>query len=886
MYFRVHGEEAQQHFLPNISKERTFHSGLQDETFKTPCPSPEVVNKKHVDIRRLMQSVNKCIMADHQKTSEIISSRELYIRSNPGLLATKPQTNYTNPQCWYESKSTKSLFNKLIHQYNDIKAENTFKNTGKVSKVALYVTLPSISGRLPTDMSSKIKSKYQVVPDIATKTNVQRQQEVSVDDINLSDGELHNVSSSSKKGKYNKTERISFQRDNIKSSIDVEKPATKIDLCDHAVLPNIPHRNLTFVLNSLRRRECPHRHKPPEGNKQRSKIPVSSRTHSKSGKPCIVIPKGAECHSPDVVDDDVLKDDMDKNEEHPTPIKQENLPENDWALEQPSSVLIGRNVMQENVQASYFSPVPPSPVTFGREDGALESRGHGSNTPKVVISDENNEHFVYSQDYDDYHVSNQCGIETPKNSQVTSDRSSETYSALSGEYHTPYMTEYLQNSHTFAHIDRYTQLSMRKNMHLHNQRMSTKELMSTRPRSVSQIRCEHKARIIKFNREASKQFGENTEPHDERRRSVQSSVASVIRTRIPTLRSETSSRASSRSASRTQSRASSRASTSHSMQPLDEDKAAELLENIKVDQCTQAATFRSMMLPSGTSLTKAIETKDVHDQQARAHFVYKVPNDGFLQHSTKKDKTTVLNLTLSLPVSGSNRNIHHPLIVVERRSRVFVKPEGSAASAPAGNGAEPQASRKLIMSPVSQSLPEGTQKLKTSSRIPVAVQASDHWQVMDKYKKLEVFADQQQSQTELKPITNIQRPVDSNEQTIRQQSAKKKRVVITSHVYNNTKPNNFEVALPYDGKSDVDLVAKAPTPPKMIVKKKKENTTMSTSLGKQNDNENIIIRIKRKPIDYPKKYPNLQSEGTSIVITTKKTSVNGTNPDTQEHSYI
>lgn len=863
-YFRVHGEEAQQHFLPKISKERTFHSGLQDETFKTPCPSPEVVNKKHVDIRRLMQSVNKCIMADHQKTSEIISSRELYIRSNPGLLASKPQTDYTHPQCWYESKSTKTLFNKLVHQYNDIKAENTFKNTGKVSKVALYVTLPSISGRLPSDMSSKIKSKYQVVPDIASK-NEHGQNGATLDDIDLSESELHNLSRAKFKGKNNKKEDISFQRGNNKSSTDNEKPATKIDLCEHAVLPDIPHRNLTFVLNSLRKRECPHGHKLPQGHQQRSKIPVSSRTHMKTGKPCIVIPKEADCSSPDILQDKDLEGNIENYEQDLTSNTQETLPESELTTE---------HVVQEHAKPNYFSPVPPS-VTHAKEEGTLDSRAQGCNTPKVVISDENNEHFVYSQGYDGFCDSHPFETQTPKNSQATSDRSSEGYSAGSGEYHTSYMTEYLQNSnHSFAYIDRYMQLSMKKNMHLHNQRMSTKELMSTRPRSVSQIRCEHKARLIKFNREATKQL----DLQDEGRRSVQSPI-SVFRTKIPTLRSEASSRASSRSPSRSQSRAqsrtSSRPSTSLSMQPLDEEKAAELLENIKVDQCTQAATFRSMMLPSGTSLTKAIETKDINDQQARAHFVYKVPYDGFLQHPPKKDKTTVLNLTLSVPASVPNRNAHPAVIVLDRKSRVYVKPEDSAR--PASQAQEP-------MSPVSRSLPEGTQRVKIFSRIPVATQGSDQWQVMDKYKKIEVFGKKQQSHTQPEPTTNIQNPADSGELIIRQQSARKKRVVITSHIYNKAKHNNFEVALPYDGKTDVELVAKAPTPPKMIVKKKKENT--NTNPSKQNDNENVIIRIKRKQTDYPKKYPSLQSEGTSIVISTRKNSLNGSNPDIQEQTFV
>ena len=91
-------------------------------------------------------------MTDRQKTELAMTPRDLYVKSNPGLLGTG--TDITNPRDWYCSVATRQLLKTFVSQYNNIQNE---KLTGEspTKKVAFYVNFPSFIKEQPLGVRDK-----------------------------------------------------------------------------------------------------------------------------------------------------------------------------------------------------------------------------------------------------------------------------------------------------------------------------------------------------------------------------------------------------------------------------------------------------------------------------------------------------------------------------------------------------------------------------------------------------------------------------------------------------------------------------------------------------------------------------------------------------------
>ena len=81
-------------------------------------------------------------MADQRKTRPSgLTSRDLYVKANPGLLATAPDV--TNPRDWYAATSTRRLLGSFVNQYNNVQKEAAPPAPGP-RNAALYMALPGI----------------------------------------------------------------------------------------------------------------------------------------------------------------------------------------------------------------------------------------------------------------------------------------------------------------------------------------------------------------------------------------------------------------------------------------------------------------------------------------------------------------------------------------------------------------------------------------------------------------------------------------------------------------------------------------------------------------------------------------------------------------------
>ena len=80
-------------------------------------------------------------MADRQKTDLTLTPRDLYVKSNPGLLGSG--TDVTNPRDWYCSTSARKLLRSFVSQYNNVRHER-LSGDALSKKVAFYVNFPAL----------------------------------------------------------------------------------------------------------------------------------------------------------------------------------------------------------------------------------------------------------------------------------------------------------------------------------------------------------------------------------------------------------------------------------------------------------------------------------------------------------------------------------------------------------------------------------------------------------------------------------------------------------------------------------------------------------------------------------------------------------------------
>ena len=173
------------------------------------------------------------------------------------------------------------------------------------------------------------------------------------------------------------------------------------------------------------------------------------------------------------------------------------------------------------------------------------------------------------------------------------------------------------------------------------QQISTKRLMITRQKSLTQIRLDHKYKSSNY----EKSLNLKSTVHEGK---IAGENNKKVRVRISTARSSVST------------------STVNTMQNSvvsEEDvggysKEQELLKSVKVEPCVQAEGPRHVILPSGTSLTKALRTNSP-DCDRPVRFVYKVPKDGYsIPPLPNRHYTPVINLSLNDDVQQSLSNVN------------------------------------------------------------------------------------------------------------------------------------------------------------------------------------------------------------------------------------
>ena len=173
------------------------------------------------------------------------------------------------------------------------------------------------------------------------------------------------------------------------------------------------------------------------------------------------------------------------------------------------------------------------------------------------------------------------------------------------------------------------------------QQISTRRLMITRQKSLTQIRLDHKYKSSNY----EKSLNLKSTVHEGK---IAGENNKKVRVRISTARSSVST------------------STVNTMQNSvisEEDvdgysKEQELLKSVKVEPCVQAEGPQHVILPSGTSLTKALRTNSP-DCDRPVRFVYKVPKDGYsVPPLPNRHYTPVINLSLNDDVQQSLSNVN------------------------------------------------------------------------------------------------------------------------------------------------------------------------------------------------------------------------------------
>ena len=266
------------------------------------------------------------------------------------------------------------------------------------------------------------------------------------------------------------------------------------------------------------------------------------------------------------------------------------------------------------------------------------------------------------------------------------------------------------------------------------QQISTKRLLSTRQKSLSQIKLQNNYTPNKYKGSSSlPEDGNSKEMREERKK---------LRIRISTARSGTSAASSVNAPSNI-----GVYMDKYSMEELETfKKEQELLDTIKVDPCTQAEGPTRPVLPSGTSLTKAVENNSNGAGSQMTRYVYRVPNDGYsIKPVSRRHSTPVVNLSLDDANEQSIRNCHSiprlplGLIKIQLKQHSNVKSIDEHSSGDEESKEHPEIKSVKL------------------SRIPIPRE----WQALQKYKKLDVFNDTNPDFADLKPT--VLNGIDKNQ---------------------------------------------------------------------------------------------------------------------------
>ena len=265
--------------------------------------------------------------------------------------------------------------------------------------------------------------------------------------------------------------------------------------------------------------------------------------------------------------------------------------------------------------------------------GSRETKNTKSSLEQMTSDEKDTQHAIFSNEYDIARNSNDMKGEEEQMNSLSKIPILRTYSLDNTADTEGTLKSHRQNLSRYSPRQRITPQQQ--------QQISTKRLLITRQKSLSQIRLDHKYKSsyyekslnLKSTLHEGKTVGENNKK---------------FRVRISTARSSVST---------------STVNTIQNSVVSEEDVAGfsieqELLKSVKVEPCVQAEGRQHVILPSGTSLTKALRTNSPNcDRKVR--FVYKVPNDGYsIPPLSKRHNTPVVNLSLNDEIQQSLLNVN------------------------------------------------------------------------------------------------------------------------------------------------------------------------------------------------------------------------------------
>lgn len=142
-----------------------------------PLNTPEPYGGPRLNFELFRHSVERSIMDDKQKAQVGLTPRDLYVKSNPGLLS---GVDYTNPRSWYHSPTKNNYIKSFLSNYN--KYMNTKDKPITKTNVAVYVALPAIPNQHNNSHVRERKSRRQkhtkssnnALPKISMQMNQRR----------------------------------------------------------------------------------------------------------------------------------------------------------------------------------------------------------------------------------------------------------------------------------------------------------------------------------------------------------------------------------------------------------------------------------------------------------------------------------------------------------------------------------------------------------------------------------------------------------------------------------------------------------------------------------------------------------------------------------------
>ena len=327
--------------------------------------------------------------------------------------------------------------------------------------------------------------------------------------------------------------------------------------------------------------------------------------------------------------------------------------------------------------------------------GIWEANNAKSSSEQITFDEKDAQHAIFSNEYDMARNSNDMKGEEEQMTALSKIPILRTDSPGNTADTQGTLKSHRQNLSRYSPRQRITPQEQ--------QQISTKRLLITRQKSLTQIRLDHKYKSSNYERSLNlkstvhegKTAGENNKK---------------VRVRISTARSNVST------------------STVNTMQNSvvsEEDvsgysKEQELLKSVKVEPCIQAEGPQHVILPSGTSLTKGLRTNSP-DCDRPVRFVYKVPNDGYsIPPLSNRHYTPVINLSLNDDVQQSLSNVN-PVARSLGLIKVHLKQNLNTSAQKSSN----------------ENTPDGHKKVKTIklSSIPITRER----QALQKYNTVDLF---------------------------------------------------------------------------------------------------------------------------------------------------